>query len=424
MVMPVLAILAVDYADYSALLLGLAIGGYGLTQALLQIPMGVLSDKIGRKPVIVAGLLVFALGSLVAASADSMLSLVVGRFLQGAGAIAGAIMALAGDVSRESQRSKVMAIIGIAIGFSFYLALLLGPIIAQQFGLDGIFSITGVLAILCIPLIIWLVPNATNIAPKGDTLPILTDIRALFVDAQLSRINFSVLILHLMITLLFVQMPTLLGALNWDLESHWKLYLPVLLCSILGLAALMFLAKKTSQSSVLKISVFLMTIVFLGMYFEHNSILALILLSWLFFTAFNYLEANFPALVSAIAPAGKKGSAMGIYASFQFFGAFLGGLISGGTSQYLGSQWVFLIAAIICLFWLMIIRGLHGTGNHKRYTLSANLHAQSVEQIGQRLAGIDGIQDITIVSDEDTIYLKVDNLKFQLKQAEKALNIQ
>ena len=423
MVMPVLAILALNYPGYSALMLGLAIGGYGLTQALLQIPMGVLSDKIGRKPVIIGGLLVFAMGSGVAAMADSMVWLVIGRFLQGAGAIAGAIMALAGDVSRESQRSKVMAIIGVAIGFSFYLALLIGPLIADNFGLRGIFAITGILALLCIPMLIWFVPNASNVAPKGDTLPVLADVRTLFFDPQLRRLNISVLILHLLITLLFVQIPTLLINFGWELNNHWQLYLPVLLGSIISMAGLMILAKKTNQQTVIKLSILILITVFAGMYLNH-SLPGLLVLSWLFFSAFNFLEANFPALVSSIAPAGKKGSAMGIYASFQFFGAFLGGVLSGGISEYLGSQWVFLVAATICLLWLMILGGLRGTEGLKRYTLSANLHGQSVEQIGQRLSDIKGIRDITIVPDEDTVYLKVDSKQFKLQEAKLALKLE
>jgi MFS family permease len=424
MVMPVLAILAVEYADYSAVMLGLAIGGYGLTQALLQIPMGILSDKIGRKPVIVGGLLVFALGSAVAAMSDSMLWLVIGRFLQGAGAIAGAIMALAGDVSRESQRSKVMAIIGVAIGFSFYLALLLGPLIANQLGLSGIFSITGVLAILCIPLIIWLVPNASNYAPKGETLPVLVDVKTLFSDPHLRQLNVSVLLLHMMITLFFVQIPSLLVNYGWQLDNHWKLYLPVLLGSVACMILLLFVAKKTSQTLVIKLSIGLLATVFAGMYLHEDSLLVLLLLSWLFFTAFNFLEANFPAMVSSIAPAGKKGSAMGIYASFQFFGAFLGGLLSGIASQYLGPEWVFMLAAIICLLWLLMVQGLNGIQSLKRYTLAINLQAQSVEQIGQGLADMNGVLDITIVPDEGTVYLKVDGDQFNLQEAKKALNIE
>ena len=244
MVMPVIAISAKEYPDYSAFLVGLAIGGYGLTQALLQIPMGVLSDKVGRKPVIATGLVVFALGSILAATADSLIWVVVGRLLQGAGAIAGAIMALAGDLSREKQRPKVMAIIGISIGFSFYLALLLGPIIASKFGLSGIFLMTGVLACLCVFLVLFVVPNAKNIAPKGDTLPIYEDLKNLFSHPQLIRLNISVLLLHMLITLLFVQIPVFLVDLNWPLATHWEVYSIVLVASVVGLIALMALAAK------------------------------------------------------------------------------------------------------------------------------------------------------------------------------------
>jgi MFS family permease len=179
MVIPVLAIAAVDYPDYSPLFVGLAIGGYGLTQAILQIPMGVLSDKWGRKPVIYMGLCFFALGSLVAANADSMAMLTLGRILQGAGAIAGAIMALAADVTRESERAKVMAIIGVSIGFSFYVALLTGPIIAGLYGIQGIFWITAILTVCCLPLVKFGVPTPKENSPSGDALPQLSQLKNL-----------------------------------------------------------------------------------------------------------------------------------------------------------------------------------------------------------------------------------------------------
>jgi MFS family permease len=419
MVMPVIAISAKTYPDYSAFLVGLAIGGYGLTQALLQIPMGVLSDKIGRKPVIAGGLVIFAIGSLVAATADSLAWVVVGRFLQGAGAIAGAIMALAGDLSRESQRPKAMAIIGISIGFSFYIALLLGPIIASRFGLSGIFLMTGVLACLCVFLVLFVVPNAKNVAPKGDTLPVTQDLKILFSHPQLARLNISVLLLHMLITLLFVQIPVFLVDLNWPLDTHWQAYSVVLVVSVIGLIGFMAIAKKY-EDAVLSISVAGLAVVFALMIFSQQSVVYLLALICLFFTCFNYLEANFPAMVSNIAPAGKKGSAMGVYASFQFFGAFIGGVLSGSIGELFGIQWVFGLASILCCIWLLLIRGLKATNRLKRYTLKVNKQTTSLAL--QRLSELEGVVDIKVVPSEHVMYLKAEQ-HFDIQQARLVLNL-
>lgn len=417
MVMPVLAILSQDFDDYSPMLLGLAIGGYGLTQALLQIPMGILSDKIGRKPIIIGGLVLFALGSWLAASADSLLVIVFGRFLQGAGAIAGAIMALAGDVSRESQRSKVMAIIGISIGFSFYLALLLGPLIAKNYGLSGIFSITAILALCCIPLVWLVVPNASNYAPSGDTLPVFQDVKNLFSDSQLARLNFGVFVLHLLITLLFVQLPTLLVAQDFSLDQQWSIYLPILLASIVGMGWLMSVARRKGDYKVIRIAIILLAISCFGFVALGQNFWGLMFASWLFFTGFNFLEANFPAMVSNVAPAGKKGSAMGIYASFQFFGAFCGGVSSGLLKQYFAAEWIFIFAGVLCVLWFLIMRSLNSTELLKRYTLPIKVTAGTIQEISQRLGKLEGVKDITIVLDQQVAYLKVDSKVFDLRAA-------
>lgn len=426
MVMPVLAILAVDYQGYTPWLVGLAIGGYGLTQALLQIPMGMLSDRIGRKPVIIGGLVCFALGSIIAGMADSMTWLIIGRVLQGAGAIAGAVMALAADVTRESQRTKVMAIIGISIGFSFYLALLLGPVLSSSYGLSGIFYITALLSVAGIGLVVFIVPNAANIAPSADTLPRLAHIKALFTHPQLRLLNISVCLLHMFITILFVQLPRLLNDSGIALDAQWTWYLPVLLCSIVGLMILMRLAK-TQPKGVMLVSITAMTLCFAGLAYVVNLANSPINLSYLygfailFFIGFNYLEANIPALVSSIAPAGNKGSAMGIYASFQFFGAFLGGIISGLMISSFSETALYTLCILIGVVWLVIISMLSHHERLKRVTLSLNQSNFSVVEIATRLQAISGIKDITVVEDEQAVYLKVDPATFDLALAQQAV---
>ncbi|WP_416308635.1 MFS transporter [Neptunicella sp. SCSIO 80796] len=417
MVMPVIAVLGQNFADYSPMLVGLAIGGYGLTQAVLQIPMGMLSDRIGRKPVIIGGLIMFVLGSWIAGSAESLTWVVIGRVIQGAGAIAGAVMALAGDVSRDSQRSKMMAVIGISIGFSFYLAVILGPIITSEFGLSGIFHLTAILGILAIPLVYFVVPDAINMAPSRDTLPILSDLKSLVSDKQLIRLNISVLLLHMMITLLFTQLPGLISKAGWPLSKHWELYLPILILSVAGLGILMSLSKRLQPGQPLQLAIVLLALSFAGFVWLDLPLSVLMGLGLLFFIGFNFLEANFPSLVSSIAPAGKKGSAMGIYASFQFFGAFLGGTLAGIINQELSGQVVFALALLVCILWLPLLTGLNGSGHLKRYTLTLNLEQETAQQIARKLTALSGVQDVTIILEEQTAYLKVEDQKFNLQQA-------
>lgn len=420
MIMPVIAILAQSYPDYSPFLVGLAIGGYGLTQAVMQIPMGIWSDKYGRKPVIVAGLLVFMLGSLVAATADSLWMVVVGRILQGAGAIAGAVMALAADASRENQRAKVMAIIGIAIGFSFYLAMILGPIIAASTGLSGIFFLTAILALAGVPLVLLAVPTLSVTAPKGDTLPALASIKQLFSQSSLWRLNVSVLILHCLITLIFVQLPVLFIDQGWVLDDHWRVYLPILLASIVGLSVLMGMRRRIDGKALMSVSVLILAFSCSGLLLFSEQEMPLLLLVWLFFCGFNYLEANLPAMVSNIAPAGQKGSAMGVYASFQFFGAFLGGALSGTLSGFFGYQAAFLAAAILCVIWLWVLQGMDNLVPIKRYALIYAADRTATE-LTTTLSTLSGVNEVSIDHNELTVYLKVDAERFDLQAAKKVL---
>lgn len=422
MVIPVLAIAAVEYPDYSPLLVGLAIGGYGLTQAILQIPMGILSDKWGRKPVIYLGLSFFALGSIIAATADTMTMLTVGRVLQGAGAIAGAVMALATDVTRESERAKVMAIIGVSIGFSFYLALLVGPVIAGTFGLSGIFWITAVLTICCIPLIKFGVATPAQQTPAGDTIPRRNQLKSLLIDSNLWRLNISVLIVHMLITCFFVQVPTLLSEADFGLNEHWKIYTPILLISVLFLVVLMKLGARVPTGIAFIFSLLLMSLGF-GLFLLPDLDWKLITLAGiLFFAGFNYMEAHMPALVSSIAPAGRKGSAMGIYASHQFFGAFLGGVLSGVLTQWMEAETAIYACLLVIFIGMILAAGIQSAKRVKRVTLNIPAGAAwtkgtDYSNIQQELSSIEQVHDVSIDLVEQAIYLKVDSKGFDLEQA-------
>ncbi|MGY0641852.1 MAG: MFS transporter, partial [Paraglaciecola chathamensis] len=266
------------------------------------------------------------------------------------------------------------------------------------------------------------VPSAINYAPKGDTLPVLTDVKTLFFDPQLRRLNISVMLLHMMITVLFVQMPILLSALGWELERHWQLYLPILAASVVGLVILMMLTRTMSQSAVIRLCILLLGAALLGLHFEHGTVLAVMGFGWLFFAGFNFLEASFPAMVSSIAPAGKKGSAMGIYASFQFLGAFLGGTLSGLASQYIGPQWVFVIAGGACGLWWLGLRKLGTSERLKRYTLKPDFTRYSAQTIGEQLATLEGVVDVTVVPDEGVAYIKAHGKQFEIDKAHVLVN--
>lgn len=409
LIMPVIAIYGQQYPDYTPLLIGLAIGAYGLTQALLQIPLGMLSDRIGRKPVIVGGLILFAMGSLVAAWADTLVGVVIGRALQGTGAIAAAILALAADITRDSQRPKVMATIGMFIGLSFALALVLGPLLGAQIGLSGLFYFTAVSAVFGIVVLLAAVPSVSQKSARGDLIPLSSELGQLFKNPQLGRLNFGVLVLHCVLTAFFVVVPLQLMRGGLAADEHAWLYLPTLLFSFALMIPMLIRAERQRQQPhYFRVAIALVVIAVGVIAFvpAHWAYLAIAVV--LFFTGFNFLEATLPSSLTRFAPAGRKGSASGIYSTFQFLGAFIGGAAGGSIYQHFGLLGVGIFCVVLLLCWFVVSFGMQPPPQQQSvsYTLPKLSAAQS-DGLAEQLSRVTGVEEVRIVAAEHTVYLKV-----------------
>lgn len=415
MILPVFALYAGDLEGVTPTLTGLAIGIYGLTQAALQIPAGLLSDRIGRKPVIIGGLLVFALGSVVAALADSMLVVILGRALQGAGAIAAAIMALAADLTREQHRIKAMALIGMSIGLSFALALVLGPVLNDWVGVPGIFAITAVLAVGGILVVGFVVPRPVVSRPHRVAEAIPEQFGRVLRQTQLLRLDFGILMLHAILTASFVVLPLILrDQAGVAASAHWKIYLPVLVCSVLAMLPLIIMAERKGRVRPVFLSAIALLIAAeLGLFFLPVTLYSVVFMMFVFFTAFNLLEAMLPSLISRIAPADCRGTAMGFYSSSQFFGAFLGGALGGVLHQYAGTHAVFLCSAIGAALWLLLALSMSRPEKLSSYIYKIDgAEPEAAEQLAQRLLALAGVAEAVVVAEEGVAYLKVDKRVF------------
>ncbi|WP_076414325.1 MFS transporter [Shewanella sp. UCD-KL12] len=422
MIMPVFALYGQHLEGFSPLWVGIAIGAYGLTQAALQIPMGILSDKYGRKPIILIGLLMFAFGSLVAANADTIYGVVAGRALQGMGAIAAAVLALAADLTRDEQRTKVMAIIGMCIGFSFALSLLVGPIVAQHLGLSGLFAMTAGLAVLGMVIVQVLVPNPISQAPKGDTVATPTKLKAMLKDPQLFRLDAGIFILHLVLTAVFVALPLDLVDAGLVKEKHWMLYFPAFIAAFFLMVPLIIVGvKKKNTKATFQIALMIMMVALGAMAMFANNLVVLSIAVVLFFTGFNYLEASLPSLIAKFCPVGDKGSAMGVYSTSQFLGAFCGGLLGGGAYQLVGAEGVFAVALGLMVIWLFLTLGMENPVLLKSYTLEAAVEGKEQARVmATELSQLTGVAEAIVVLEEKVAYLKVDE-HFDLREARAVL---
>ncbi|MDO9011431.1 MAG: MFS transporter [Gallionella sp.] len=410
-ILPVFAL----YAEHlpggnSHLLMGIALGAYGLTQAILQIPAGWLSDRYGRKPIIYISLILFALGSFIAAFADNIYWVILGRVVQGAGALNAAVMALTADLTREEHRTKAMALIGISIGITFSISMVLSPLLNDMIGVPGIFALTGVLALLAMGVVKFVIPDPAITRFHSDTEASSNKFAEVLHNKELLRLNFGIFSLHAILMSVFMQVPFVLQRDGLPVAQHWKIYLPVMLIAfVLMVMPLIIAEKKAKMKQVFIGAVALALCGQLLLLLAQDSLWGVATALLIFFTAFNILEATLPSMISKISPLAAKGTAMGVYSSVQFLGAFFGATMGGALMQYAGGNAVFIFSIALLLAWLIVAYGMQPLAvvRTKLYHLGEISDVQGV-QLQQQLAGLQGVREAMVVAAEGMACLKVD----------------
>lgn len=350
MIMPVFTVYAktIPGGD-NVLLVGIALGAYGVTQSLLYIFYGWASDKLGRKPVIATGLVIFALGSFVAATAHDMTWIIVGRVIQGMGAVSSAIIAFIADLTAEAHRTKAMAMVGGSIGISFAVAIVGAPIVYEWVGMNGLFAIVGVLSLIAVGVVLWIVPDAPK--PVHVRAPFAEVLR----NVELLRLNFGVLVLHATQTALFLVVPRVLVEGGLPVASHWKIYLPVMgLSFVMMVPAIIAAEKRGKMKPVLCGAIALILIGQLLLAMAPHTILSVAAILFVYFLGFNILEASQPSLVSKLAPGTRKGAAAGVYNTTQSIGLALGGVVGGWLMKSVSQDAVFFACSGLVFAWLII----------------------------------------------------------------------
>ncbi|MBQ0720530.1 MAG: MFS transporter [Gammaproteobacteria bacterium] len=421
MVLPVFALYAEGYPGSSALLVGVGLGIYGLSQGLLQIPFGLLSDRIGRKPLIFAGMLLFLAGSMLAATADSMAGLIVARALQGAGAVASVIMALLSDLTKEQNRTRAMASIGGSIGLSFGVAMVLGPIVANHWGLSGVFWLTSALAAIGILVVLFAVPSPLARHGGHAVIPVPSMLGRVLRDAELKRLNIGIFALHFAQMATWVALPLMLEqTFDFDRDRHWLLYLGTMGGGfVLMVPFIWYGESKRKMKPVFIAAVALLAVAELLMACAGTTFNIMVAGLLVFFMAFNLLEASLPSLVSKLSPAGIKGTALGIYSTSQFLGTFCGGVVGGIVAQQFGNGAVFWASLLAALVWL----GFAITMQSPRYlrSVEVSLAGQAPLDTRRLMTEVAGVVDVVLIPGQNMAYVKVDDEHFDQAQMDALL---
>lgn len=416
LILPIFAIYASTLPDKpSSFMVGLALGAYGLTQALLQLPFGMASDKYGRKPMIYLGLAIFAVGSLVAALSSTIEGIIVGRALQGAGAVSAVVTALVADLTRDEHRTKAMATIGVTIGIAFSLSLIGGPILNQWVGVPGIFALTGVLTLVAIAVVRFVVPDPVHSHYHSDASATPVRLKGVLKNTQLLRLNYGIFALHAAQMAMFVVVPfAIVSASGLHENQHWQIYLPIVLASfVLMVPAIIYAEKQSQMKRVFIAAIAMMLLAQLMFSASIDYFWGIVASLTVYFVAFNVLEASLPSLISKIAPAAAKGTAMGVYNTAQSLGIFVGGALGGYLSHVYGFASVFIFCGVMMFLWLLLAFSMQAPPavRTKMYTMEASADQMTEEMVASvknRLAKLAGVIEAAVLPEERTVILKID----------------
>lgn len=412
LILPIFAIYASTLpGGENHFLIGLALGAYGLTQAIFQLPFGMASDRFGRKRVIYVGLLMFVFGSLVAGFAQDLVMVAIGRSIQGAGAVSAAVTALVADLTREENRTKAMAMIGGTIGVTFAMSLVLGPVLNQWIGVPGIFFMTAILAALAILVVKFVVPDPGVSSFHSDAQAKTAKLKDVLADRQLLRLNYGIFALHAAQMAMFVVVPFAIKQTSGMNENHhWMIYLPILLLSfVLMVPAIIVGEKRAKLKQVFVSAIAMMLIAQLAFAFSISHFWGIVISLGAYFVAFNVLEATLPSIITKIAPADAKGTAIGVYNTTQSLGVFVGGAMGGYLSSYQGLASVFVFCSVLMALWLLLGISMKAPPavKTKMYHLE-KISAAKAKTLAGKLSVVHGVHETVVLADEGLVILKVD----------------
>lgn len=411
MILPVFTIYAEGLHGSSAMLIGVALGIYGLTQACLQVPFGLLSDIFGRKRIIFIGLILFASGSVIAALSRTMDGIIVGRALQGAGAVGSTLTALLADLTREEVRTKSMAMIGMIIALSFCVAIVLGPILNAWIKVNGIFWLTALLAVAGIVVLLLFVPKPQRSFFHSDAELAVGNVWSILKNSHLFRQDLGIFMLHAILTASFIAVPITLTKIAGLPEVYLGIiFLPVILLAFVGMVPLVIIAEKYRRmKQVYLLSVAVIAVSQLLLWELHRYIFVSAVLLFFFFVAFITLEATIPSLVSKIAPAGRKGTALGVYSTCQFLGIFIGGFVGGIFFHRDGVEGVFFFSAVLGIIWLLVVMTMKEPRYVSTYMMNiGRMHKADAQRLQNQLAAMPGVIEVMVNYQEGAAHLKID----------------